>query len=99
MIQMDVSEHVLAARIAAQQGFQPHAILKLLLERMQPRWPESVPRIPIEVCLVKAFNISLREARDIEGWIGFEGTGTTTDQDIDRLLEPWIAQYLEGNVQ
>lgn len=91
----DITDHVIAAQKAARNGDRPHEILKLLLARVEPRWPGRIPFIGIERCLMKAFAIPLRAARDIETWNGWSGRGDASDQEIDDVLEPWIAQYLE----
>ena len=86
---------VIAAQNAAHEGKRPHEILKLLLSNLEPKWPDHVPRIDIERCLIRAFDVPLRVARDIEPWKGFSEYGDVTDQDIDTLLKPWITRYLE----
>jgi hypothetical protein len=88
------AEHIRAAQEAARAGMPPHAILKLLLDRVAPTSPMRPPRLVIEYYLMSAFGIPLRTARDIEPWEGFSKDGTVTDQDIDALLSPWIAQHL-----
>ena len=90
-----IDPHLRAARAAAHAGTPPHTIIQLLWDRFAPTSPLSIPLVPIESCLVQAFGIPLRTIRDIEGWNGFTKNGTMTDQDIDALLAPGIAQYLE----
>ena len=88
------AEHIRAAQEAARTGMPPHAILKLLLDHLAPTSSMRLPILSIEYYLMIAFGIPLRTARDIESWEGFSKDGTVTDQDIDELLSPWIAQHL-----
>jgi hypothetical protein len=91
----DITDHVIAAQKVARSGDRPHQILRLLLARVEPNWPGHIPFIGIERCLMKAFDIPLREVRDIEPWKGFSEQGNASDQEIDDLLEPWITRYLK----
>jgi len=95
MTKIDMSKYIHATQKAAREGMPPHAILKVLLDQFRLLWPNLIPRVHIEICLVKAFNIPLMIAREIEPWKGFSQEGTITDQAIDELLSPWIARYLE----
>lgn len=90
---MSPLEQIELAQQAARANSRPSDILRLLLGRIQPRFEGHVPWIDIEACLVKAFNIPLREVRDIEGWVGFHADGNMDDDAIDQLLEPWLLRY------
>lgn len=94
---MNLSEEdcIIIAQNAAHEGRRPHEILRLLLFHRELRYPDHVSRIDIERCLMQAFAVPLRVARDIEPWKGFTESGDVTDHDIDTLLEPWINRFLE----
>ena len=38
----------------------------------------------------EAFGVPLSTLRDAEAWVGFSEDGTLTDEEFDRLLEPWL---------
>lgn len=91
----DLHEYVVAAQEAARTGKLPHMIVRMLKERFQQQWPDRPYIVPIEHCMVHAFNIPLRTVRDIEEWRGLSSQGHMHDRDLDILLAPWIQQFLQ----
>ncbi len=93
---MEIDDAIAIAQQAALSGQPPHAILQLVFTQIAPRYPGHIPWIDLEWCLVKAFNVPLRVARDIEGWTGIFPNGIFSNHDIDVVLEPWIRRYRES---
>lgn len=87
-------ELVRVAHNAAQLGTPPHEIVAVLLSNAEPKWQGHIQLLDIEWCLVHAFDMPLRDARDIERWSRFSGRGDWTDADVDLYLAPWITRYL-----
>lgn len=85
-----MEQHIEAIRNAAKTGQKPSEILVYLLHHLERRYVGHIPRIDMEYCLMKAFKIPLREARDIEGWVGFGDGGTITDDQINEMFSQWI---------
>jgi len=86
-------ELVIAAQNAARAGKSFHEILALLRANVEPSWPGHVPFVAIEWCLIHAFDMPLRDGRDIERWNGFSDRGDWTDADIDDHFAPWLIRY------
>jgi hypothetical protein len=92
---MNITELIALAQDAARTGNAPHQILKRLMFHIQPEWEGQRPTITLEWCLVKAFQVPLRTARDIETWVGlYPVEGWLTDQEIDAILFPWVQQFV-----
>lgn len=91
-----ISEELInMARWQAINGERPHNILKNILPLLERYYEGHIPRISMEVCLMRAFGVPLRYARDIEEWNGFWDKGSVSDDDVDRILEPWIAAFIK----
>lgn len=87
----------MTAQYAARAGWKPHEILRLLLKRIEPRYPGEIPYIAMDHCIGRAFQIPLRIVRSIEQWTGFPSeAGTLSDDEVDILLQPWINQYVQN---
>lgn len=91
---MQREELVCVAHNAAQLGAPPHEIVAEVLSSAEPKWEGHIPLLDIEWCLVQAFDMPLRDARDIERWSRFSERGNWTDADVDAYLAPWITRYL-----
>lgn len=82
----DLEAIIILAKEAAKQGHRPHYVLRMIAARMEPTQEGRVSYIQIERCLLRAFDVPLREARDIERWKGISEVGDLTDEDIDTLF-------------
>ncbi len=78
----------------ARMGTRPHELLHLLHRHIAPKWAGHIPLVSMEKSLMHAFGIPLPDVRCIEMWCRW-GPGDATDDDIDRLLSPWIERYLQ----
>jgi hypothetical protein len=94
MIDNTTQSYVYQAQAAARRGHAPHEIVRLLQVALVATYG-AMYLIRLEVCLRYAFDIPLRDVRNIEDWQGFERSGTMNDHELDELLQPWIHGYLE----
>jgi hypothetical protein len=84
---------IFIARNAARNGQLPHQIVALIRDRMNARFGGSRSIVAIEACICQAFEIPLREVRDVERWIGLFPTGDWTDLELDDYLAPWFTKW------
>jgi hypothetical protein len=82
-------------RRQALSGAKPSDVLLYLFNSVDRKWEGHIPRVEIDYCLVKAFNIPLSIVRGIEPWSGFNDGGSFSDQEVDLLLTPWFNQFVE----
>lgn len=77
---------------AAKEGKTIREILLLLRRCLQPSWSFELPVVLFEHFLMRAFQIPLRTAREIECWKGFSENGTLDDNEIAAMMGMWIYQ-------
>jgi hypothetical protein len=43
--------------------------------------------------LMEGIGLPLRVGREVENWIGLSPNGTLSDEDLVKLLQPWLSQH------
>ena len=88
-----VQELVDIAHRAVLADHRPSQILKLIRDGWKAKTNEQFSYVGFVRCVKTAFDIPLRQARELETWNGLSVRGSMLDEDVDRFLQPWIDAY------
>ena len=95
----ELADLIAFAQSMACKGQRPHELLLFLKHEIVSVGLSSALFVRLEWCLMQAFDIPLRVAREIECWSELSAEGTLSSADIDTLFHSWIEAYIRNTGQ
>jgi hypothetical protein len=90
-------ECVRNVRTAALEGQSVVELLRIVRMHFYSGQPSGWI-IPCYMCMIRAFDMSLRDVVDIGGWEGSGLGGAFSDEQISEHLQPWIDRFISSNL-